>query len=183
MAVVKDSFLSDTTWSIATAMNRSQGDPGWDISVANPPLNYTDVILGMQRDALNEDEYTYMNVSACFDFYDDYFTPQGNVLIFVKNESIQHAPTDSLLLFVGIVPRSDDWAKNMWALENGTVGWVLKSPSRTVNTWYLGKPHYEVDHCLVQKPALSQRICRFEYSSYIIWAICSVNLIKAIVSK
>lgn len=124
-------------------------------------------------------EYLHKTITECFDIYDDYFTPQGNVLVYIKNESIQTPPTDSLLLYVGIVPRYDDWAKNMWAVENGTAHFVLKSPADPVTLWFIGKPHYEVDYCLVQQPALSSSICRFQYSPWVMWIVCSFNLVKA----
>lgn len=64
-------------------------------------------MLGMQRDALNTTGYIYTDVSACFDLYGDYFAPQGNVIAFVGNESIQQPPTDGLLLLMGFMPRFD----------------------------------------------------------------------------
>ncbi|KUI56184.1 hypothetical protein VP1G_03514 [Cytospora mali] len=179
VAVVKDSFLNDTTWSLETAENNRRGDPGWDDHRVNPPSwNYTSIIAGMQKAATTK-EYLRKNVTECFDVYNDYFAPQGNVLIFVKNASIQTPPTDSLLLYVGIMPRYDDWAKNMWAVENGTAHFVLLPPKGPVTVWYIGKPHYEVDHCLVQQPSISSSICRFQYSPWIMWIICLFNFLKA----
>lgn len=102
-------------------------------------------------------------------------------MIFVTNQSIQTPISDSLLLYVGIMPRSDNWAKNMWAIENGTSRFVLTPPPEPVTTWFVGKPHYEVDHCLVEQPALTSETCRFEYSPWFIYIVCTFNLIKAIV--
>ncbi|KAK7742373.1 hypothetical protein SLS53_004518 [Cytospora paraplurivora] len=179
VAVVKDSFSTGQTWSLVTAEDNRRGDPGWDESRVNPPdWNYTAIITEMQ-DAVVAGEYLYKNVTACFDLYNDYFAPQGNVVVYVKNESIQTPPSDSLLLYVGIIPRSDDWAKNMWAVENGTAHFILHSPEKRATTWFLGRNRYEVDHCLVQTPARSSSICRFQYSPWIMWIVCSINLVKA----
>ncbi|ROV95971.1 hypothetical protein VMCG_07978 [Cytospora schulzeri] len=178
-AVVKDSFINDTTWSLTTAENNRREDWAWcDENNVDPrDWNYQDIITDMQK-AAAAGEYARKNVTECFDIYNDYFAPQGNVLVFVKNESIQTSPTDSLLLYVGVMPRSDDWAKNMWALENGTVHYVLQPPAGPVTVWYIGKPHYEVDHCLVQQPILTSSTCRFQYSPWILWIVCSFNLVK-----
>jgi hypothetical protein len=78
----------------------------------------------MQREALTL-PYENKTVADCFNLYDDYFAPQGNVLIFVKNESVQHPTEDSLLMYVSIMSRIDDWAKNTWAIENGTQSLVI----------------------------------------------------------
>lgn len=180
VAVVKDSFVNGSSWDLATADENRSGDPGWNETRVNPSGNYTQIIYDMQTAAMNGD-YLYKNISDCFDIYNDYFTPQGNVLVLVKNQSIQTQSSSSLLLYVGIMPRSDDWAKNMWALENGTSRFILTPPPEPVTTWFIGKPHYEVDHCLVQQPALTSEICRFEYSPWIMYIVCSFNLVKAIV--
>lgn len=180
VAVVKDSFVNGSTWDLATAEENRSGDPGWDESRVNPPDNYTRIIQDMQAGAING-SYIFKNLSDCFDIYDDYFAPQANVLVFVKNDSIQDPPTDSLLLYVGIIPRSDDWGKNMWALENGTSRFILKSPAKPVTKWFIGKPHYEVDHCLVQQPPITNKVCRFEYSPWIMYIVCTFNLVKALI--
>lgn len=127
--------------------------------------------------------YDRLNVSACFDYYSHYFTPQGNGFIFVKNESVQDPPTDSLLLYVSVVPRNDDWGKNLWAMKNGTLhhATILTSSPSLVTKWFVGKPHYEVDHCLVQRLPWSERRCQLEYSPWILWTCCISNLIKVLV--
>lgn len=128
--------------------------------------------------------YMRLNVSACYDYYSHYFTPQGNGFIFVKNKSIQEQPNDSLLLYVSVIPRHDDWAKNLWALTNGTFpppAMILTSPPSRVDTWYLGKPRYEVDHCLVQQPPWTDQRCQLEYSPWILWTCSVSNLIKVLV--
>lgn len=130
--------------------------------------------------------YKELNVSACFDYYSNYFTPQGNGFIFVKNESIQDPPTDSLLLYVSVIPRRDDWAKNLWALTNGTFPppamiQTWSSPPSQVTKWFVGKPHYEVDHCLVQEPPWSEKRCQLEYSPWILWTCSACNLVKVLV--
>lgn len=180
VAVVKDSFVNGSMWDLKTAEENRSGDPGWDDFRVNLPDNYTRIIQDMQAGSING-SYSFKNVSDCFDIYDDYYAPQANVLVFVKNESIQDPPTDSLLLYVGIVPRSDDWAKNMWALENGTSQFILNSPPKPVTKWFIGEPHYEVDHCLVQQPPITNRLCRFEYSPWIMYIVCSFNLVKVII--
>lgn len=127
--------------------------------------------------------YDQLNVSACFDYYSHYFTPQGNGFIFVKNESVQDPPTDSLLLYVSVIPRNDDWGKNLWAMNNGTLhhARILTSSPTLVTKWFVGKPHYEVDHCLVQRPPWSEERCQLQYSPWILWTCCISNLIKVLV--
>ncbi|KND91974.1 hypothetical protein TOPH_03288 [Tolypocladium ophioglossoides CBS 100239] len=81
-------------------------------------------------------------------------------------------------MYVYIVPRWDDWAKNLWALGNGTRKFVAQSPSHPVTEWYLGPPRYEVSSCLVQDPSTMKLTCRFQYSPYIMVTICLMNFIK-----
>lgn len=186
IAVVKDSFFNDTTWSTSAAEERARGDWSFvDDNRINPPNNYTEVIMDMREDAKDAIlPYTRMNVSACFDYYSNYFTPQVNGFVFVKNESIQDSPSDSLLLYVSVVPRKDNWAKNFWALNNGTFpspGIIKTSPPSSVTKWFIGKPHYEVDHCLIQQPPWSERRCQLEYSPWILWTCSLCNLIKLLV--
>ncbi|KAL2277912.1 hypothetical protein FJTKL_15047 [Diaporthe vaccinii] len=186
IAIVKDSFFNDTTWSVSSAEDRSR--PDWsfvDDNRINPPNNYTEVIGNMLEDANDSDSpYMRLNVSACFDYYSRYFTPQGNGFIFVKNQSAQDPPTDSLLLYVSIIPRHDDWAKNLWAFTNGTFpppAMILTSPPSLVTRRFVGKPRYEVDHCLVQRPPWSEERCQLEYSPWILWTCCASNLVKVLV--
>jgi hypothetical protein len=203
VAVVNNAFLNGGNWSLAAAESRRQGAPGWGYDNANPSyLNYQDIIENMQQKVqlydnavsqLNKNStaqlssnttaelYTPMNVSVCFNYYDNYWTEQGNVIILVKNESVQTQVNDTLLIYTSIIPRYDDWAKNMWALENGTDSWVANPPAGPVTTWYLGPPNYEVDHCLVQVPTDSAIQCRFEYSPQIMVTICVLNLSKTLV--
>lgn len=180
VAVVKDSFLNDNTWTLTVAESNRKDDPGWDESRVNPDWDYAAIITDMQR-AAAAGEYLRKNLSECFQTYNDYFAPQGNVLVYIRNESLQATSTQSLLLYVGIVPRSDDWAKNMWAVENGTARFILQPPAGPVTKWFIGKPHYEVEHCLVQQPPHSSNLCRFEYSPWIMWIVCCFNFIKAAV--
>ena len=186
IAVVKDSFFNDTTWSVSSAEERARGD--WtfvDDNRVNPPNNYTEVIMNMREDVENINApYLRLNVSACFDCYSRYFTPQGNGFIFVKNQSVQDVSTDSLLLYVSVIPRNDDWAKNLWALANGTFpppALMKTSPPSGIEKWFIGKPHYEVDHCLVQQPPWSEERCQLEYSPWILWTCCASNLVKVLV--
>ncbi|TKW51309.1 hypothetical protein CTA1_13012 [Colletotrichum tanaceti] len=177
VAVVKDSFVRNSSWSLSTAEANRAGDWGWDDTRVNPPnLDYEEILRGMQRDAQT---YREMNISACFALYDDYWKPQGNVLVFVKNETLQTPPEDSLLMYVSIVPRSDNWGKNMWALGNGTGRFVAQSPLGDVTKWFLGPQQYEVDRCLVQPPESMRTRCRFEYSPPIMFTICVMNFLKA----
>lgn len=186
IAVVKDSFVNNAPWSISTAEENRAGDIGWDEVRVNPThingtlANYTDVILRMQLDAISM-PYQRLNISECFDLYDDYWTPQGNALVFVSNQSVQTPPDDSLLMYVSIIPRSDDWAKNMWALGNGTGRFTVTQPPQPVTYWLLGPPHYNVSHCLVQPQHAESatRRCRFEYSPQIMFTVCLLNFIKA----
>lgn len=139
----------------------------------------------MREDAHDaKSPYTRLNVTACFDHYSHYFTPQGNSFIFVKNQSIQDPPNDSLLLYVSVVPRNDDWAKNLWALANGTFpppAIIRTSPPPRVTKWFIGKPRYEVDHCLVQQPPWPEKRCQLEYSPWILWTCSACNLTKVVV--
>ncbi|RYP92686.1 hypothetical protein DL770_001199 [Monosporascus sp. CRB-9-2] len=179
IAVVKDSFETGSSWSLATAEANRKGDVGWDESRVNPPeLDYTVVIQGMQ-DAVANGDYDELDVSACFRLYDDYWAPQGNAVILIANQSVQMPPDDSLLMYVSVIPRSDNWAKNMWALGNGTGNFVAMSPDYNVTKWYLGPKQYEVKSCLVQPPEDIAIRCRFEYCPPIMFAICALNLIKA----
>lgn len=186
IALVKDSFFNDTTWSVSSAEERARRDWSFvDDSRINPPNNYTEVIANMREEVKSaEPPYMRLNVSACFDYYSHYFTPQGNGFIFVKNQSVQDPPTDSLLLYVSVVPRWDDWAKNLWALTNGTFpppALILTSPPSLVTKWFIGKPKYEVDHCLVQRSPWSDERCQLEYSPWILWTCCASNLVKVMV--
>ncbi|KAK6225711.1 hypothetical protein QIS74_01758 [Colletotrichum tabaci] len=177
VAVVKDSFLNNSSWSLLTAEANRAGDWGWDDTRVNPPnLDYEEIIRGMQQDAQT---YKEMNISACFALYDDYWQPQGNALVLVRNETLQSPPEDSLLMYVSVVPRSDNWGKNMWALGNGTGRFVAQSPPGDVTKWFLGPKYYEVDRCLVQPPESLRTRCRFEYSPPIMFTICIMNFLKA----
>jgi hypothetical protein len=166
VAVVKGSFLKNNSWSLETAESNRIGDNGWDEARVNPSdFNFEQIIESMQQDA---HAYEELNISACFDLYDDYFNPQGNAIVQVKNESLKSPPDDSLLMYVSIVPRSDDWSKNMWALGNGTGEFAALPPPKPVTKWFLGPPHYEVSHCLVQPPGGLGANCRCEYSPPVI---------------
>ncbi len=181
MVVVKDSFLNGSSWNLTAAEVRRSGDPGWDDFRVNPKfLNYTDVIQTMQRDSING-VYQEKNLSACFEVYDDYWAAQGNVVIFVKNQSVQTPKDDSVLIYTSIIPRNDDWAKQLWALGNGTQQFVANSPPHPISKWFLGPPRYEVDHCLVQTPVTVTTRCRFEYSPQIMVTVCLLNFTKAFV--
>ncbi|KAK4450480.1 hypothetical protein QBC34DRAFT_460961 [Podospora aff. communis PSN243] len=183
VAVVKDSFLDGASWNLTAAEERRRGSAGWELvgDRLNPPsFNYTEIILGMQTD-VSQNLYISRNISACFALYDDYWQPQGNAIVLVKNESLQSTSDDSLLIYVSVIPRLDDWAKNMWALENGTSGWVAISPPQPVTSWYVGPNRYQVSHCLVQPPDQIQTRCRLEYSPPIMFTICFMNFVKAFI--
>lgn len=138
----------------------------------------------MRRAAVNDSSpYFYANISVCFDYYSDYYSPQGNGLILVKNGSTQESLSDSLLLWASIIPRFDDWAKNLWALENGSfpAKGKVSQPKTTVTRWFIGKPHYEVDYCLLQQPPWSEKQCQLEYCPWILWTVCFFNLTKMMV--
>lgn len=183
MAVVTDSFLHGASFSIEAAQAREGDDWRWtDDDRINPPDNYTRVIEDMRAAALNASApYVRHNVSACFDYYDEYFAPQGNGLIFVKNASVdQNSPDDSVLLWVSVVPRDDDWSKDLWALENDfsmAIG-LLEQPSAPVTRWFLGQGYYEVDYCLLQQMPTSEKKCQLQYSPWILAIVCAFNLIK-----
>ncbi|KAI1408787.1 hypothetical protein F5Y13DRAFT_204536 [Hypoxylon sp. FL1857] len=179
IAVVKDSFVNGSSWNLTTAENNRRGDFGWEDFRVNPPnRNYTEIILDMQQNAMSTG-WEDMNISACFALYNDYFAPQGNGVIFVKNDT--GAEDDSLLMYVSIIPRSDDWAKNMWAAMNGSESFVARATDLPVTKWFLGPKQYEVSHCRVQDPDTITNQCRFEYSPPIMYTICALNIIKAFV--
>ncbi|KAK1978279.1 hypothetical protein LZ30DRAFT_218972 [Colletotrichum cereale] len=179
VAVVKDSFLNGSSWDLETAELNRAGDWGWNDTRVNPlNLDYQKVIQDMQNAAST---YERLNISACFDLYDDYWKPQGDAIILVRNESVQSTPDDSLLMYVSIVPRLDDWAKNMWALGNGSGGFLATSPPKPVTKWFLGPNRYEVTQCLVQPASSLTAKCRFEYSPPIMITIVLMNLIKVLI--
>ncbi|KAK3987182.1 hypothetical protein QBC44DRAFT_295501 [Cladorrhinum sp. PSN332] len=183
VAVVKDSFINGTSWDVNAAEENNERDQaGW---VHKRPkagmLNYTDIILNMQTEAING-RYEYLNSTECYKLYDEYFLPQGNVIVFLDNETIQSPPESSLLMFRTVHPRSDNWKKNMWALTDGTRAYRAKSlgdPER--EGWKLGEQRWRVSHCLVQPPSGITLKCRLEYSPQIMFAICTMNLVKAMV--
>lgn len=181
VAVVKDSFLNGAPWNLTAAEERRFGDPGWydeeGFHRTNPQhWNYTENISVIQQ---NASSYARMNVSACFELYNDYWIPQGNVILLVANETVQEPTDDSLLMYVGVIPRSDNWAKNMWALGNGTSEFRARPPPLPVTEWLVGLPKYEVSRCLVQPPEQLRSQCRFQYSPYIMFTVCMMNMIKA----
>lgn len=187
VAVVKDSFLNDTTWSLATSHENTTGPWDWawtgDDNINPQDWNTTSLIVGMQEAAVNSTlPYLYANISTCFDTYNSYFDPQGNVLVFIKNESLQTPPTDSLLLYVNVLPRYDDWPKNLWALReaeltsSGELARDVKPGS--VMEWSVGVAYYEVDHCLMQQPPFTKQHCQLQYSPVIMWIVCAFNFIK-----
>ncbi|KAK8085737.1 hypothetical protein PG997_007008 [Apiospora hydei] len=131
------------------------------------------------REAASNGSYQELSIPDCFALYNDYFAPQGNVLILVQNQSVQQAANDSVLIHVGIVPRLDNWAKNMWAIANGTGTFRSFGPPDPVTTWFLGPPRYQVARCLVEPPSRENNRCRFEYSPLILITVCVLNLFKA----
>lgn len=180
VAVVKDSFIggNSNNWNLDAAKSRAGDDPGWNEGRVNPDhINHTDVVEHLQHVAAG---YIEKNVSDCFALYDDYWNPQGNVVITVKNSTLKDEEDDSLLLYVYVVPRWDDWGKNLWALGNGTQLFVAQSSSpHPVTTWVLGPPRYQVAGCRVQDPSSMTKSCRFQYSPPILQMVCLMNFIKA----
>ncbi|KAI0407008.1 hypothetical protein F4802DRAFT_612639 [Xylaria palmicola] len=182
VAVVKESFLSGAGWHLSTAERNRLGDHGWDVEfwgVHDPPgQSYQDIVEGMQKDVMNG-TYEHKNVSECFTLYEDYWaTRQGNVVVVAKNEP---GDDDSLLLYTFVVPRYDNYAKNLWAASNGTGKSVAFSPSPPpITTIYLGPPHYEASYCLVQNATSSPNRCRLQYSTHILQAVSSLNFVKLV---
>ncbi|KAI0439051.1 hypothetical protein F4803DRAFT_68401 [Xylaria telfairii] len=181
VAVVKDSFLSGASWNLSTAERNRHGDPAWDDYRVNPKKNYQTIIAGIQNN-ITHGLYDAKNVSACYAFYDDYWAVQGNAVILVQNETAQQNTEDSLLLYVSVVPRWDDWAKNMWAASNGTGRFVAFSPPPPIRSWFLGPPRYEVSRCLVQvqPPEATMNRCRLQYSTHILYIVIVLNFIKTL---
>ncbi|KAI3331160.1 hypothetical protein F4824DRAFT_476281 [Ustulina deusta] len=180
VAVVKESFTLGASWDLSTAERNRQGDPGWDEEKVNPPdQGYDSMIEGMQKDVLNG-LYERKNISDCYALYEDYWAvQQGNVVVVIKNESVANSDDDSLLLYTFVVPRYDNYAKNLWAASNGTATHISFSPSPPpITTLFLGPPHYQASYCLVQFVSASTDRCRLEYSTYILSAVCSLNFVK-----
>ncbi|KAI1498831.1 hypothetical protein F5X99DRAFT_420315 [Biscogniauxia marginata] len=174
IAVVTDSFVLGKSWNISTAEGNRKGYPAWDEARVNPPQDYNKIISDMQLD-VQSGVYIRENISACFATYNDYLAPQGNGVVVIKNASVE--AEDSLLLYVSIIPRWDNWPKNMWALSDGNfAGFSQFSP---VTDWYLGPQQYEVSHCLVQQPSTKAGRCRIEFSTYIMYTVCTLNFIIA----
>ncbi|KAI2780088.1 hypothetical protein F4815DRAFT_471190 [Daldinia loculata] len=179
IAVVKNSFANGSTWDLTTAEINRAGDFGWEDTRVNPnTYNYTEIIQTMQRDMLST-RWEKMNISACFALYNDYFAPQSNGVIFVKNDT--GSDDDSLLMYVSIIPRWDNWAKNMWAISNGTRDFVARQPELPSTKWFLGPKRYEVSYCRVQSPSTITNKCRFQYSPPIMFTVCALNFTKILV--
>ncbi|KAI0167247.1 hypothetical protein BJ166DRAFT_589777 [Pestalotiopsis sp. NC0098] len=51
------------------------------------PFHFTFYIIQHMQQKAMSGVCEELNITACFDLYDDYWTPQGNGLVFVKNES------------------------------------------------------------------------------------------------
>ncbi|KAI0378510.1 hypothetical protein F5Y04DRAFT_272481 [Hypomontagnella monticulosa] len=175
IAVVKNSFITGASWNLTVAERNRKGAAAWDEARVNPPQDYHKVISDIQQEAMRG-SYERKNTSDCFSLYDDYWAPQGNAVIFVKNDT--SPPEDgSLLMYVGIVPRWDCWAKNMWAVSNGSMAFKAVSPSSPVTNWLLGPPKYQVSHCLVQPPNTAAGRCGFQFSTYIMYTVCVFNFV------
>ncbi len=150
-------------------------DPSWnDWRVDPPSINSTRDIQLMHNEALTL-PYQNLSVTDCFALYDGYFEPQGNVLIFVTNDTSK--VNNSLLLYVSIIPRSDDWGKNMWALSNGNG--VLGRPCRPAppsppGFWALRATRSST--AWRSPPPDAGKICRFEYCPLIMFIVCFAQL-------
>ncbi|KAI0186899.1 hypothetical protein EV127DRAFT_410850 [Xylaria flabelliformis] len=182
IAVAKNSFLSGASWNLSTAEQNRYSDPGWNDYRVNPQQDYQAIISGIQNNA-SRGLYEMKNVTDCYAFYDDYWAVQGNAVILVKNETVQLDHDNSLLLYVSVIPRWDNWAKNMWAASNGTKDFVAFSPPSPVTSWFLGPPRYEVSYCLVQvqPPEATKDRCRLQYSTHVLYTVVALTLIKALV--
>ncbi|KAI8627230.1 hypothetical protein F5Y19DRAFT_183173 [Xylariaceae sp. FL1651] len=183
VAVVNESFLSGAGWNLSTAERNRQGDPAWDERNLSPPYpDYQSIIEGMQHDVVSG-LYQMKNVSDCYTLYEDYWAPQlGNVVVVAKNETGASNENDSLLLYTFVVPRYDNYAKNLWAAANGTAKYIAFSPAPPpVTTLYLGPPHYEASYCLVETAAASSVRCRLQYSTHILYTVTSLNFLKLLV--
>ncbi|KAF4626006.1 hypothetical protein G7Y89_g12156 [Cudoniella acicularis] len=186
VAVVNNAFLHGGNWNLTAAKARGLGDPGYSWVVSDhdgfgwklPLFTPTTVISDMQKNA-SLGLYTKTNISSCFATYGDYFSTAGNVVVVIKNQSVQAQINDSLLIFASIIPNNDDWAKNQWAQENGTSRIVKDQTPTNITTWFLGPEYYEVDYCLIQPPATTADRCRFEYCPGILITITILNFLKA----
>ncbi|GAW21844.1 hypothetical protein ANO14919_113700 [Xylariales sp. No.14919] len=177
VAVVKDSFTSGASWSLSTAERNRQGDVGWnEKGVNHPDQDYQTVIEDMQRDVMHG-LYERKNITECYTMYEEYWDArQGNVVVVVNDET---GNSDSLLLYTFVVPRYDNYAKNLWAASNGTGETVAFSQSPPpVTTILLGPPRYRASYCLVQYATASTVRCRLGYSTHILSAVCSLNFVK-----
>jgi hypothetical protein len=168
MAVATDLVGMDMGWM----------EPRW----VNPAsINSTQAIMQMQQQALTV-PYENKTVEECFAMYEDSSAPVGNVIILIQNQTAQSPEAfsnSSLLLYVTIKPRYDDWAKNLWALDNGTQhSFTVIEPTDNVTVWLLGPPQFLASYCLVQPPVADSQVCRFEYCSWIMYAVCTLNFVK-----
>ncbi|KAI1108456.1 hypothetical protein F5Y14DRAFT_83968 [Nemania sp. NC0429] len=184
VAVVKDSFIQGSPWSLTTAQTNQQGAISWNQSYTHPinpeAVDMSTTIAEVQQAVMN-DQYKPMNISACFDFYNDFFAAQGNVVVLVKNQSVQATADDSLLMYQYIIPGPNNYPKNMWMSSNGSADWVALEPRPPVSTLFLGPPKYEMSSCLVQPPDLEGKRCFLQYSPPILYVIISLNILKAII--
>lgn len=170
VVVVNEAFLSGGGWNLTRAEQRGLGDPGYNWIVNNatairwytPTMPAEDTIRAMQANG-------------------DYWATVANVIIITSNQSVQGQDDDTLMLYTSVVPKSDDWAKNQWAIENGTKVATqdrTKQPQFPISSWYLGPEYYKVDYCLLQPPPTSTDRCRFEYAPGIMVVICIINFVK-----
>ncbi|KAI0966578.1 hypothetical protein F4678DRAFT_475868 [Xylaria arbuscula] len=180
VAVVKESFTSGASWDLPTAIRNGRGNAGWDGEKVTPPnQSYNSIVEDIQKDVMNT-LYEEKNVSDCYALYEDYWAAQqGNVVVVIKNEDGANSDNGSLLLYNFVVPRYDNYAKNLWAASNGTTIEISFSPAPPpITTLYLGSPHYEASYCLVQTVTASTVRCRLEYSTHILSAVCCLNFVK-----
>ncbi|KAI1325094.1 hypothetical protein F5Y16DRAFT_278388 [Xylariaceae sp. FL0255] len=183
--VVKDSFVNGSSWSIASAQKNQGNAIAWNQSYTHPVKGLDNsqlspMIQDIQKAIMNN-TYTEMNISACFDMYNDYFAAQGNVVVLVQNQSVQSVTDDSLLMYQYIIPGPNNYPKNMWMSSNGSADWVAVEPPTPVTTLFLGTPHYEMKSCLVQPPNEDAKRCFLQYSPPILYIIIGLNILKTII--
>lgn len=181
VAVVNDTFLLGGRWNLTAAGERARQDVNW-ISDAFPTIPATkwriptmtadDTIQAMQANA-KSGFYTKMNISQCFQAYNDYWSPIGNLVVVVKNQSIQEQMEDTLLIYTSILPNADDWVKSRWAGANATGTSIGLQYS-----WHISTEEYDVDYCLAQPPATTTERCQFEYAPGIMAVVCVINAVK-----
>lgn len=120
VAVVSPHFVQGGLWNLDQAADRGLGDIGaaWirsdftvDLSPRNlPGFTATETIQWMQGNA-TAGIYDRADVSDCIDAYATYWNVNGNLLLVTKTEDDSLALNDTVLLYVAVPPKYNNWAR------------------------------------------------------------------------